>query len=133
VTDVDFLLDTAVLVEWLRGRSAAKNWLAGQGSQRPGIPYIVRLELLQGARDKREIRAISNALAPFLAIAPESVDADVAEAFFLKHALSDGVGILDCLIGAVALRLQTPIYSFNTKHLGVFENVDVRVPYPLTS
>jgi len=29
----------------------------------------------------------------------------------------------------VARRLQVPIYTFNTKHMGVLPGVDARMPY----
>jgi predicted nucleic acid-binding protein len=43
--------------------------------------------------------------------------------------LSHGVGVLDCLIAAIAIRLGNPFYTFNLKHFQVMPGLDVQAPY----
>ena len=127
--EVDFLLDSDVVIDWLRDGPGAKDWLARQGQSVPGIPYLVTFEILQGARNQAELVRLREGLTTFVVLPPEPADAAVAEDLFVKHHLSDGPGLLDCLIGALALRLDKPIYTFNLRHLGVFAGVDARIPY----
>jgi predicted nucleic acid-binding protein len=67
MADISLLLDTDVLIEFFRGRPQAAEWLAGHGRSVIGIPVIVWMELLQGARDRIEQQRIASAAA---AIAP---------------------------------------------------------------
>lgn len=126
---VDSLLDTDVLIEYLRGTPAAAGWLADRSGDVPGIPYVSALEVLQGARNGRELQRLRQWLGDFACIPPEPEDAGVALRLYETHALRSGCGILDCLIGALAARLSVPIYTFNTKHLGCLDGVDARRPY----
>jgi predicted nucleic acid-binding protein len=47
------------------------------------------------------------------------------EAYYLSHQIE----IIDCFIAAMSVRLNLPVYSRNTKDLGVFKDVVVIVPY----
>jgi predicted nucleic acid-binding protein len=54
VTSPDLVLDSDVLIEILRGRPEASQWLTSLGSQTVGISVVTRMEILQGARDRQE-------------------------------------------------------------------------------
>ena len=45
-------------------------------------------------------------------------DALQALEWFEAYHLSHGVGIMDCLIAASALRIEKPFYTFNVRHYG---------------
>jgi predicted nucleic acid-binding protein len=89
------------------------------------------MEILQGARNKQEQQALVHELSRYWVAHLESGDTLQAfswcEAFHLSH----GVGIFDCLIAAVAVRLGKTLYSFNLKHYQVIPNLDVRQPYEI--
>jgi predicted nucleic acid-binding protein len=59
MSDADVVLDTDVLIEILRGNSRAEEWLASVESLVLGIPVIVWMEILVGARDKQELESSS--------------------------------------------------------------------------
>jgi predicted nucleic acid-binding protein len=119
MSDPDLVLDTDVLIEILRGHRQAEEWLASVESLVIGIPVIVWMEILVGARDKQEQRVFTEQLAGYAILHLESGDSARARQRFEQFHLSHGVGILDCLIAVLAFRLAKPFYTFNLKlHFG---------------
>jgi predicted nucleic acid-binding protein len=129
VPAVDALLDTDVLVEVLRGRPEAVAWLSSRPASTAGVPVIVWMELIQGARDQGERDQIVNRLVPHSIIHLETGDSQVASAWFAAYWLSHRIGILDCLIAAIAVRLGVTLYTFNTGHSQVIPGLHVQSPY----
>jgi len=123
------LLDTDVLVEILRGRPEAASWLETQGSRLVGLPVLVCMEILQGARNRREQRQIVELIRRYAWIHLERPDSEQALAWFETYHLSHNVGVMDCLIASLAARLALPLYTFNTKHYCAFPGLDARSPY----
>jgi predicted nucleic acid-binding protein len=52
------LVDTDVLVECLRGSTAAKTWLRALPKDAFGIPGVVAMELLMGCRNQADLQQI---------------------------------------------------------------------------
>ena len=126
---IDALLDTDVLVEVLRGRSEAVSWLSSRPASTAGVPVIAWMELIQRARDHGERDRIMNQLAPHSIAHLETGDSQAASTWFAAYWFSHKIGILDCLIAAIAVRLSAPLYTFNTAHFRVIPGLDVRSPY----
>jgi len=129
VAEPDLLLDTDVLIEVLRGSPQAGRWLEGLGNQRIGISVLTRMEILQGARDRREQEALIAQLNDYHMVLLEAGDSEQALRWFEDYHLSHGVGIMDCLIAASALRVGKPLYTFNVKHYRVIPEVNIQQPY----
>jgi predicted nucleic acid-binding protein len=129
VPDVDVVLDTDVLIEIFRGDDLAKTWLANIESQVIGIPVFVRMEILLGARDRQEQQTLSEDLARYTLLHLESGDTQRAQSWFEQFHLSDGIGILDCLIATIPVRLQKPFYTFNLRHFRVIPGLNAQAPY----
>lgn len=129
MSDVDLVVDTDVLIDVLRGDNQARAWLSTIEPQRLGIPVLVLMEILLGARDRQEQRAMSEDLARHMILHLESGDSQKAQQWFEQFRLSHGIGILDCLIAAIAIRVGKPFYTFNLKHFLVIPGLDVRAPY----
>jgi predicted nucleic acid-binding protein len=129
MTEPDLLLDTDILIEILRGKVEAAVWLAGLGQQVIGISVLVLMEILQGARNRREQDTLVKQLDRYPLIVLEGDDSERALKWLKSYHLSHGVGIMDCLIAASAVRLGKPLYTFNIKHYKVIPNLDGRVPY----
>ncbi len=127
--DPALVVDTDVLVEFLRGKPQARDWVSTHGNEVIGIPVIVLMELLQEARDRSEQQRIEQQLAPLAVQHLETGDSHHAAEWFAAHRLSHGVGILDCFIAAVAHRLDVPLYTFNLPHFRPIPGLDVRQPY----
>lgn len=48
---------------------------------------------------------------------------------FLPYKLSQGVGVLDCLIAAVAKEQGGTLYTFNTRHFRHLPGIAIAEPY----
>jgi predicted nucleic acid-binding protein len=94
-----------------------------------GIPVIVLMELLQGARHRSEQQRIAQRLAILPVEQIEAGDSSRAAEWFAAYRLSHGVGILDCLIAAIAHRVGVPLYTFNVPHFHAIPDLDARQPY----
>ena len=118
-------------VELLRGRPEAVSWLASRPASAAGIPVFVWMELVQGARDHGERDSIVNQLALRAIAHRETGDSQAASAWFAAYWLSHKIGILECLVAAIAVRLGAPlyVYTFNTAHFQAIPGLDVRSPY----
>ena len=129
MAEPDLLLDTDVLIEILRGTSEAAAWLRAHSEQTIGIPVVVRMEILQGARNKQEQQALIRELRRFQVVHLEHGDSERALSWFEAFYLSHGLGIMDCLIASVAVRLHKPLYTFNLKHYRPIKELDTQRPY----
>lgn len=129
MTNVGLVLDTDVLIEILRGSHDAGIWLQKNGHEVIGLPVFVYMEALMGAESKKEFSDLKNRLAEFVLLETTSEDAVMALAWFEQFRISNGIGILDCFIGAAAKRAGVPLYTFNHKHYGILHGVQVREPY----
>lgn len=96
------LIDTDVLVEVLRGSTKAARLIDATPDRR--ISVITFMELLQGARDKRESRLIKSFLADFgFRTIPLSENIGHRAAIYIEeYALASGLRTADALIAATA-------------------------------
>jgi len=129
MTRPDLVLDSDVLIEILRGRPDAGQWLNGLGSQTVGISVLTRMEIIQGARNRQEQTTLIAQLNRYELVLLDTGDAIQALRWFETYRLSHGVGIMDCLIAASALRSGKPFYTFNVKHYRAFSAVNAQEPY----
>jgi len=129
VTRPDLVLDSDVLIEILRGRPEASQWLTGLGAQTVGISVLTRMEILQGARNRQEQMTLLAQLNRYELVLLDAGDAIQALKWFETYRLSHGVGIMDCLIAASALRIGKPFYTFNIRHYRPFTALQAREPY----
>lgn len=122
------LLDTDVLVDFLRGYPPAVAWLTGYALP-IGVPGIVAMELIQGCLNATEQRRVEPELQRFTLYWPTQVDCLRAYADFAVYHLSHSLGLLDALIGHTALgRLET-LATFNVKHYALISGLQTIQPY----
>jgi predicted nucleic acid-binding protein len=123
------LLDTNILVDTLRAYSPAVQWMQQNPHLMLAIPALVRMEMVLGAENKKAQEAVIKLMKPFPVLYPSESDAQWAmEQFEIFH-LSHQVEIIDCFFAAMGVRLGLPIYTRNTKDLGVIGTVTLHVPY----
>jgi predicted nucleic acid-binding protein len=121
------LLDTDVTIDLLRQRPEAREWILSL-PQAPQITGVAALEVTFSARDTAELRRIRSFLEDFVIAWPTEEDAQQAEAF-ANIRLSHGIGILDCMAAASALRLGKPIATFNIRHFSAIPGLATVRPY----
>ncbi|HVU63084.1 MAG TPA: PIN domain-containing protein [Phycisphaerales bacterium] len=86
-------------------------------------------EVIAGARNRRDLRDLSEVLDRFDRVRVVPGDFDHCVAFAKRHTLSHGVGWPDCLIAATALRLALPVVTLNDRHFRLFRGLRVVRPY----
>jgi predicted nucleic acid-binding protein len=122
------VLDTDVLIDVQRGHVAALAWFAGLADV-PSVPGLVVMELIQGARDARQVREASRLTAPLPVVWPTTADCQRALADFTAFHLSHGLGLLDALIAACAVGLSAELCTFNEKHYRAVPGLATAQPY----
>src|ERR1700681_2830906 len=96
------LVDTDVLIDVQRGHPAALAWFAGL-TNLPAVPGFVVMELVQDARNSREVRQALKLVAPLRMVWPTEADCARALSDFAAYHLSHSLGLLDALIAACAV------------------------------
>lgn len=111
------VVDTSAWVEFLRGTdSPVEKALsrAIRADEELGVPDVVRLELLAGARSAEAAGQLARLLARFVAL-PAASPADHEHAAWLyREVRSRGEtvrSLIDCLVAAAALRLDVPLLA----------------------
>ncbi|MEW4568732.1 type II toxin-antitoxin system VapC family toxin [Tautonia sp. JC769] len=122
------LLDTDVLIDFLRGHPPAVAWLTTYDSP-IGVPGLVAMELIQGCRNLAEQQRIDRELQRFPMHWPTPADCRRAYRDFASFRLSHGLGLLDALIASTAIGLGEPLASFNVKHYRVIPGLTIVQPY----
>ncbi|HUQ69642.1 MAG TPA: PIN domain-containing protein [Planctomycetaceae bacterium] len=122
------ILDTDVLIDVQRGHATALTWFGGL-AEAPSVPGLVVMELIQGARDARQVRDAAMLTASLSVIWPTTADCQRALADFTTFHLSHGLGLLDALIAACAVGLSAELCTFNDKHYRVVPGLVTTQPY----
>lgn len=124
------VLDTDILIDFLRGYPPALEWLSAQPDEDLVIPIFVLMELIQGCQSKRELETMRKTFEPFYIYLPTQTDCEQALSFFEDGYLSHGLGLVDAFIAACALGLDQPLYTFNQKHFRAVPSLALIQPYP---
>jgi predicted nucleic acid-binding protein len=122
------LVDTDVLIDVQRGHPPALAWFAGL-TVLPAVSGFVVMELVQDARNKREVRRALKLVAPLQVVWPTEVDCARALSDFTAYHLSHSLGLLDAVIAACAVGLSGTLYTFNDKHYRVVPGLALAKPY----
>jgi predicted nucleic acid-binding protein len=122
------LVDTDVLIDVQRGHQPALAWFSAL-TDVPAVPGIVVMELVQDARNAREVRRSLKLVAPLDVVWPTEADCKRALSDFTAYHLSHGLGILDALIAACAVGLSATLYTFNSKHYRIVPGLTTARPY----
>jgi predicted nucleic acid-binding protein len=123
-----YLLDTCLLIDYLRDRQEAIAFMRRQDT-RPAVSAITAAELFAGARNAAEEHRIE-ALCGRLLI--RHVDLEIARLggdYCRQYRHSHGVQLSDALIAATARIHEARLVTRNTRHFPMLD--DIVVPYRL--
>lgn len=112
---MQYLCDTCVLIDYLRGKVEIKNKLEKDRKSGLAMSSVTYMELMVGALNKREVGIIKKAFADFEIIEISEGVSIKARKLVEKYTKSHGLLIPDALIGATALELGLPLYTANIK------------------
>lgn len=122
------LVDTDVLIDFQRRHPPAVAWFANL-TNLPAVPGLAVMELIQSARNRREVQQALRLVAPFQVVWPTDADCARALADYTIYHLSHGLGLVDSLIAACAVGLSATLYTFNAKHYRVVPRLVIAQPY----
>lgn len=124
------LIDSDVLIWFMRGHPKAVAALETAGDWY--VSAVSYMELIQGCRNKAELKAVQKAL--------KSVDdgvlpvtqaiSDLACTLVEKYSLSHSVHLADALIAATALHHGLPLLTANIKHFLAIEALKIKTFKP---
>jgi len=125
----EIILDSSVVIDLLLQEPMAVAWAKDIDYSRLSVTSITLMEVLRGARNKREMDVIGRYLARFEHLHLLREDSIWAVRQFRALWLSHQIGINDCLIGAIAARTQYPVYTLNGKDFLPFSEIITVKPY----
>lgn len=120
------LVDTDVLIDYLRGHADAVAWLE-EVTEPLLISVVTVAELFAGVREGAERLALESLISAFDVV---HVNAEIAirgGLYRRDHFKSHGVGLADAIIAASATARQADLVTLNPRHFPMLR--DVIVPY----
>ncbi|WP_293405049.1 type II toxin-antitoxin system VapC family toxin [Polaromonas sp.] len=130
VSGRSLIVDSDVLIWFMRGNPKAVAALEGAGDWY--ISAVSYMELVQGCRNKTELKAIQKAFKSGEEdILPLTQDiSSLACTLVEKYSLSHSVYLADALIAATALQHDLPLLTANTKHFSAITSLKVKAFRP---
>ena len=120
------LIDTDVLVEYLRGRSEAVEYLEGLTSDLY-ISVISVAELFAGLRDDEEEKSLEQLLLAFVILPVTEKTARLGGLYRRDYGGSHGTGLADAHIAATSEENGADLVTFNRRHFPMVSKITV--PY----
>ena len=119
------LIDTDVLIWYMRGNKKAFEVIENQAIFY--ISVITYMELVQGMRNKNELRELKKALQRWQAKILFISEEISAKAMFLieHHYLSHSLQLADALVAATADINGLPLLTANDKHYRIIKDLEV--------
>ena len=124
------LFDTDVLIWCFRGVAKAAKVI--ENDPAPTISVVTYMELVQGVRDKKELKLITSFLADLgIPVLPLTENIGHRASIYLEgHALKDGLTMSDALIAATAAERSLTLCTGNVKHFRVISDLELKVFRP---
>ncbi|MGD0094199.1 MAG: type II toxin-antitoxin system VapC family toxin [Planctomycetota bacterium] len=116
------LLDTDVLVDYLRGREAAVSFVQAH-ADRVVVSAVTVAELYAGVREDAESQELDEFLRIFPQLAATSEIAKAGGLHKCRYARSHGVGLADALVAATAEAHGAELATLNVKHYPMFKGL----------
>jgi predicted nucleic acid-binding protein len=120
------IFDTDVLIWVLRGNAKAARTVDETDAR--AISVVTYMELLQGARDKAEVRAIKSFLADmnFQTLPLTENTGHRASIYMEEYGLSAAMSMTDALIAATAVEANEPLITGNDKHYKIIKELELK-------
>ena len=121
------LLDTCIMIDVLRGKPAAFDFVSSLESA-PALSAVTVTELVAGCRNIKERRQIDRLLSHYVLHDINRDVASLAGDYVRRYGPSHGTDPIDALIAATAKAAGLPLATLNVKHFPMFAGLSR--PYP---
>lgn len=122
----DLLLDTSILIGYLRNQPAAVTYVEATAHQQI-LSAVVVAELYGGVREGQERATLDALIGAYTVLPVTSSLAVAAGLLWRQYRPSHGVGLADALLAATALTHGLTLITLNQKHFPMLPNL--LVPY----
>jgi predicted nucleic acid-binding protein len=122
-----YLIDTDVLIDASRNVPGAIDFLDNLDDSW-SISIITALELVVGARNKKEVTQIDQLVAVYSAIPLTTEIGNSSYGLLKQFAKSHGLRVFDSLIAATAIEENLTLLSKNKKHFKMISNLKLEIP-----
>jgi predicted nucleic acid-binding protein len=115
------------LIDVSRGNAAAIRYV--DGLPEPwAISQVTAMELVVGARDKRELATIDSFLEQYPVVPLNQNIGEEAYRLLKTYAKSHGLHVFDSLVAATAMENSLTLVTLNRKHYQMIEGLLLEVP-----
>jgi len=121
-----YIVDTDVLVDYLRNMEGAANYLDSIGEWMYSV--VTAMELITGAANQKDLKKLEKILTDYRETPLSQEIGARARELMKTHAKPDGLLPLDALIAATALHEGVRLSTKNRKHFRNIEGLDLEVP-----
>jgi len=123
------ILDTDIMIDILREYKPAIKWLNLLKDEEIILPGFVIMELIQGCSNKKEMKKLRDEIEKYQVTWPLPEVYNKALKIFTDYYISYKIGILDTIIGQMAVELNLPLYTFNKRHYKAIPKLKIIEPY----
>ena len=124
---MSFLIDSNVLIDVSRGNAAAIKYVDGLPDSW-ALSQVTAMELIVGARDKRDLTLIDGFLSLYPVIPLSDGIGAGAYRLLMTYAKSHGLHVFDSLVAATAMEKAYTLVTLNRKHYQMIEGLQLEVP-----
>lgn len=121
-----YLVDTDILIDFLRRQEAAADYLDSLGEW--SLSIVSGMELVAGALDKNEVREIDIILGTFQAVPVSAEIGQLAYNVMKMYSKSNGLDACDAMIAATAIYQGLKLSTKNDKHFRDIGGLEIEVP-----
>jgi predicted nucleic acid-binding protein len=122
-----YLIDSDVLIDISRGKRAAREYVDAF-TEGWAISQVSALELIVGARDKRDLADIDSFLSAYVIVPLRDSTGKRAYELLKQYAKPHGLHVFDSLVAATAIEEGLTLVTKNRRHFGVITGLSVEVP-----
>jgi predicted nucleic acid-binding protein len=122
-----YLIDSDLLIDISRGKPEAREYVDAL-PEGWAISQISALELIVGARDKRDLAEIDTFLSAFVIVPLRGSTGTRSYELLKLYAKSHGLHVFDSLVAATAIEEGLKLVTRNRRHFSMIEGLSLEIP-----
>ena len=122
---LDYLLDTCIFIDFLRGEPNVYDLFVRDENVKLSMSTITMMELILGALNKREVRYIQKAFKKIDIVYIDETISKMAEDLIIEYSKSHNLKIDDALIAATSIKMNVKLVTYNFKDFGYIPEIQL--------